>query len=148
MAGLDVFAEEPAKDNVLFGMDQVVLTPHLGASTTEAQEKVALQIAEQMSDYLLTGAVANALNLPSVSAEEAPKLRPYMNLVGQLGGLLGQLADQACVEVAITYEGSVAGLNTKSLTPGGAGGTAGAPDGERQHDQRAGGRRGTRHRGQ
>ena len=96
--------------------DQVVLTPHLGASTTEAQEKVALQIAEQMSDYLLAGAVANALNLPSVSAEEAPRLRPYMNLVGQLGRLLGQLADRALKEVAITYEGSVAGLNTGPLT--------------------------------
>ena len=115
-AGLDVFADEPATDNVLFGMDQVVLTPHLGASTTEAQEKVALQIAEQMSDYLLAGAVANALNLPSVSAEEAPRLRPYMSLVGQLGGLLGQLADRALKEVAIAYEGSVAGLNTRPLT--------------------------------
>ena len=115
-AGLDVFADEPATDNVLFGMDQVVLTPHLGASTTEAQEKVALQIAEQMSDYLLAGAVANALNLPSVSAEEAPRLRPYMNLVGQLGRLLGQLADRALREVAIAYEGSVAGLNTRPLT--------------------------------
>ena len=115
-AGLDVFADEPATDNVLFGMDQVVLTPHLGASTTEAQEKVALQIAEQMSDYLLAGAVANALNLPSVSAEEAPRLRPYMSLVGQLGGLLGQLAERALKEVAIAYEGSVAGLNTRPLT--------------------------------
>ncbi len=115
-AGLDVFVEEPATDNILFGMDQVVLTPHLGASTAEAQEKVAAQVAEQMSDYLLNGAVTNAINLPSVSAEEMPKLKPYMNLMRQLGGLLGQLTDQAIVEVAMTYEGVAAGLNTKPLT--------------------------------
>ncbi|MDA0261654.1 MAG: phosphoglycerate dehydrogenase [Proteobacteria bacterium] len=115
-AALDVFAEEPAKENILFGMDQVVVTPHLGASTTEAQEKVALQIAEQMSDYLLNGAVTNAINMPSVSAEEAPKLKPYMNIVRQLGGLLGQLADGAIVSAVIEYEGVVATLNTKPLT--------------------------------
>ena len=115
-AGLDVFTEEPATDNPLFGMEQVVMTPHLGASTTEAQEKVAQQIAEQMSDYLANGAVTNAINMPSVSAEEGPKLRPYMSLVQQLGGLVGQLANQAVVSVAIAYEGSVAGLNTRPLT--------------------------------
>ncbi len=92
------------------------MTPHLGASTTEAQEKVAQQIAEQMSDYLANGAVTNAINMPSVSAEEGPKLRPYMSLVQQLGGLVGQLANQAVVSVAIAYEGSVAGLNTRPLT--------------------------------
>ena len=74
-AALDVFAEEPARSSPLFELDEVVVTPHLGASTAEAQEKVAVQIAEQIADYLTTGAVVNALNLPSISAEEAPRLR-------------------------------------------------------------------------
>ena len=115
-AAMDVFVEEPAKENILFGMDQVVVTPHLGASTTEAQEKVAVQIAEQMSDYLLNGAVTNAINMPSVSSEEAPRLKPYMSIVRQFGSLLGQLADGAIVSVAIEYEGTVTTLNTKPLT--------------------------------
>ena len=75
-AAVDVFAEEPAKENILFGHEKVVATPHLGASTNEAQVNVAIQVAEQMADYLLTGAVLNALNMPSVSAEDAPKLTP------------------------------------------------------------------------
>jgi len=115
-AALDVFAEEPARENPLFGMPQVVATPHLGASTTEAQEKVAVQIAEQMSDYLLDGAVTNALNMPSVSAEDAPKLRPYMNLVEQLGKFAGQITETGLEAVTIEYAGHVAGLNTKPLT--------------------------------
>ena len=86
-AGLDVFAEEPAKQHPLFGNEKVVCTPHLGASTNEAQENVALQVAEQMSDFLLSGAVSNALNMPSVSAEDAPKLRPYMKLAAQMGAV-------------------------------------------------------------
>ena len=79
-AAIDVFSEEPARDNILFGLEQVVATPHLGASTTEAQENVAIQVAEQMSDFLTVGAVTNALNMPSVSAEDAPKLKPYQKL--------------------------------------------------------------------
>ena len=79
-AALDVFPVEPAKENILFGRDNVVATPHLGASTSEAQENVAVQVAEQMSDFLLSGAVANAVNMPSLSAEEAVRLGPYMNL--------------------------------------------------------------------
>jgi D-3-phosphoglycerate dehydrogenase len=115
-AALDVFEVEPAKDNALFNMDKVVATPHLGASTSEAQENVALQVAEQMADYLLTGAVTNALNMPSVSAEDAPKLRPYMKLAGQLGSFAGQLTENALKSVKIEYLGHVAGLNTKPLT--------------------------------
>ncbi|HQR88749.1 MAG TPA: phosphoglycerate dehydrogenase, partial [Caulobacter sp.] len=92
-AGFDVFTEEPAKANVLFGSDKVVATPHLGASTNEAQENVALQVAEQMSDYLLTGAVTNALNSPSISAEEAPKLKPFVALAEKIGALAGQMVD-------------------------------------------------------
>jgi D-3-phosphoglycerate dehydrogenase len=115
-AGFDVFVEEPAKTNVLFGMENVVCTPHLGASTNEAQENVALQVAEQIADYLLTGAVVNALNMPSVSAEDAPKLRPYMRLAEQLGSLAGQTVETGIKAVTIEYEGHVAGLNTKPLT--------------------------------
>ena len=79
-AAFDVFAEEPAKENPLFGAPNVVCTPHLGAATTEAQENVALQVAEQMSDYLMQGAISNALNAPSVTAEEAPILKPWIDL--------------------------------------------------------------------
>ncbi len=115
-AAFDVFAEEPAKANILFGSDTVICTPHLGASTTEAQENVALQVAEQMSDYLLTGAVTNALNIPSVSAEDAPKLRPYMTLAHQLGSFAGQITEHGLKAVSVAYEGQVAELNTKPLT--------------------------------
>ena len=73
-AAFDVFAKEPAHENPLFGLDNVICTPHLGAATTEAQENVAIQVAEQMSDYLLTGAISNAINFPNITAEEAPKL--------------------------------------------------------------------------
>lgn len=113
---LDVFAEEPAKQNALFGMETVVCTPHLGASTTEAQENVALQVAEQMSDFLLTGAVTNALNMPSVSAEDAPKLRPYIKLADQLGSFAGQITSSGIKSVAISYEGHAAGINTRPLS--------------------------------
>ncbi len=115
-AALDVFKVEPAKESILFGMEKVICTPHLGASTSEAQENVALQVAEQMADYLLTGAVTNALNMPSVSAEDAPKLRPYMQLAGQLGGFLGQVTEHAVKSVSIEYDGAVASLNTRPLT--------------------------------
>ncbi len=115
-AALDVFPSEPARDSVLFGMEQVIATPHLGASTTEAQEKVALQVAEQMANYLLTGTVVNALNMPSVSADEMPRLRPYMALAGQLGSFAGQLTETALKGVKIEYEGQAARLNTTPLT--------------------------------
>lgn len=115
-AAIDVFETEPAKENVLFGIDGVVCTPHLGASTTEAQEKVALQIAEQMADYLLTGAIGNAINFPSISAEEAPRLNPYVKLAGQLGEFAGQLTETSIKVVRIEYSGEVATLNVKPLT--------------------------------
>jgi D-3-phosphoglycerate dehydrogenase len=115
-AALDVFTVEPARENVLFGLDAVVATPHLGASTAEAQEKVALQIAEQMSAYLMTGAVTNALNMPSLSAEEAKRLKPYMQLAEQLGSFAGQLTHTGLSQVTIEYEGHVADFNTRPLT--------------------------------
>jgi len=115
-AALDVFPVEPATQNILFGHPKVVATPHLGAATSEAQENVALQIAEQMSDFLLTGAVVNALNMPSLTAEEATRLRPYMKLAEQLGSFAGQLTESPMRAVAVEYEGHVAELNVKPLT--------------------------------
>ncbi|MBM3488010.1 MAG: phosphoglycerate dehydrogenase [Alphaproteobacteria bacterium] len=113
---IDVFPKEPATDYVLFGRDNVVVTPHLGASTTEAQEKVALQIAEQIADYLATGAVVNAINSPSVSAEESGKLRPYMRLAQEIGSLAGQVTETGIKAVTIEYGGGAAALNTRPLT--------------------------------
>jgi D-3-phosphoglycerate dehydrogenase len=115
-AAIDVFVEEPATQNPLFGRDNFVATPHLGAATSEAQENVALQIAEQMADFLLTGAIANAVNMPSLTAEEAARLKPYMVLAEQLGSFAGQLTETGIRAVAIEYEGAIAELNTKPLT--------------------------------
>ncbi|MGQ0674506.1 MAG: phosphoglycerate dehydrogenase [Rhodospirillales bacterium] len=115
-AALDVFSEEPARANALFGLDQVVVTPHLGAATAEAQENVAVQVAEQMADFLLTGAVSKAINMPSVTSEEAPRLKPYMKLAEQLGSFAGQISETGPTSVRLEYEGLVAGLNTKPLT--------------------------------
>jgi len=115
-AAFDVFTEEPAKSNVLFGRTNVICTPHLGASTTEAQENVALQVAEQMSDYLLNGAISNAVNFPSITAEEAPKLKPFIELAENLGSFAGQLTDSDIAKVQITYEGGVAEMKIKALT--------------------------------
>ncbi len=115
-AALDVFEDEPAKENALFGMEQVICTPHLGASTSEAQENVAIQVAEQMADYLVNGTVTNALNMPSVSAEDAAKLNPFITLAGQLGSFAGQITETGLNKVVIEYEGHVAKLNTKPLS--------------------------------
>ncbi|MDO8296796.1 MAG: phosphoglycerate dehydrogenase [Caulobacter sp.] len=115
-AGFDVFTAEPAKENPLFGSDKVVATPHLGASTNEAQENVALQVAEQMSDYLLTGAVTNALNSPSITAEEAPKLKPFVALAEKIGAFAGQMVDFGIKTIDIAYEGEVSALNVKPMT--------------------------------
>jgi len=114
-AALDVFAEEPANENVLFGTPNFICTPHLGASTSEAQVNVALQVAEQLADYLVNGGVTNALNMPSLSAEEAPKLKPYMGLAEQLGSLVGQLAHGNLTEISIERSGAAAELNGKPI---------------------------------
>jgi D-3-phosphoglycerate dehydrogenase len=115
-AALDVFAEEPAKDNPLFGTSGLICTPHLGASTTEAQVNVAIQIAEQMSDFLLLGGITNAVNVPSLSAEEAPRLKPYMGLAEKLGRLVGQIAGTEIRSIDIEVEGAAAELNIKPIT--------------------------------
>jgi D-3-phosphoglycerate dehydrogenase len=115
-AALDVFVEEPATASPLFGTPNFISTPHLGASTDEAQVNVAIQVAEQMSDFLLTGGVTNALNVPSLSAEEAPKLKPYMALAEQLGALTGQLVSDGIQGVTVEVEGAAAELNIKPIT--------------------------------
>jgi D-3-phosphoglycerate dehydrogenase / 2-oxoglutarate reductase len=115
-AAFDVFSEEPATANPLFGHPNVVCTPHLGASTMEAQENVALQIAEQMSDYLLRGAITNAVNFPSISAEEAPQLRPFITLAEKLGSFAGQLTETGISKVQVACDGEVAKMNTRAIT--------------------------------
>ena len=121
-AAFDVFAEEPAKANILFGHPNFIATPHLGASTLEAQENVALQVAEQMADYLLTGAVSNALNSPSVTADEAPKLKPFVALAEKLGAFAGQMVDADLKTIEIEFVGEVSKLNVKPMTAAGLAG--------------------------
>ncbi|MDP8996393.1 MAG: phosphoglycerate dehydrogenase [Pseudomonadota bacterium] len=115
-AALDVFEVEPATNHKLFNLENVVCTPHLGAATDEAQENVALQVAEQMADYLIKGAVTNALNMPSISAEEAPRLKPFVALAEKLGSFAGQLTEDTLTGIVIEYAGDVGNLNTKALT--------------------------------
>ncbi|MEM0922833.1 MAG: phosphoglycerate dehydrogenase [Pseudomonadota bacterium] len=115
-AAFDVFETEPATQNPLFGLPNVVVTPHLGAATSEAQENVALQVAEQMAEYLTQGAISNAINAPSITAEEAPLLRPWVKLAEVLGGFAGQLTEEAIAEIEIEYVGRVGALNLKPLT--------------------------------
>ena len=114
-AALDVFEVEPATESPLFGLPNVVCTPHLGASTTEAQENVALQVAEQMSDYLLTGAVQNALNMPSVTAEEAVVMGPWIKLASHLGSFIGQMTEEPIKAINILYDGTVSSMNLAAL---------------------------------
>jgi D-3-phosphoglycerate dehydrogenase len=115
-AALDVFSEEPAKENRLFGTPGLICTPHLGASTNEAQVNVAIQVAEQMSDFLLLGGITNAVNVPSLSADEAPRLKPYMALAEKLGRLIGQIAGTEIRSIDVEVEGAAAELNIKPIT--------------------------------
>ncbi len=117
-AGFDVFETEPATDSPLFGLPNVVCTPHLGASTSEAQENVAVQVAEQMSDYLLTGAVTNALNMPSVTAEEAKIMGPWLKLAEHLGAFVGQMTNEPIKAINILYDGNVTEMNLEALNCG------------------------------
>ena len=133
----------------LFGLENVVCTPHLGAATAEAQENVALQVAEQMSDFLLTGAVSNAINMPSVSAEDAPRLKPYMELCRLLGAFAGQLTqarEGVIRRVLIEYEGHAAAAEHASADRRRTRRPDDAGDGGHQHGQRAGSRARPRYR--
>ena len=140
-----MFVEEPAKANVLFGAPNFVATPHLGASTNEAQENVALQVAEQMSDYLLTGAVTNALNSPSVTADEAPKLKPFVALAEKLGAFAGQMVDVGLKAIDIAYEGDVADAERQAADRRRPGRRAAADAGGGQHGLGPGRGQGARH---
>lgn len=115
-AALDVFAVEPAKQHNLFGTPGFIATPHLGASTNEAQENVAVQVAEQMADYVLTGAISNAINTPSITAEEAPRLKPWVDLADKLGTMMGQLLHEPATAIQITYKGEITSLNTNPMS--------------------------------
>ena len=115
-AALDVFETEPATASPLFGTPGFISTPHLGASTSEAQVNVAIQVAEQMSDFLLLGGVTNAINMPSLTAEEAPRLKPYMALAEKLGKLAGQILGEDVGAVSVEVEGAAAQLNQKPIT--------------------------------
>ncbi len=115
-AALDVFEIEPATENPLFEFENIICTPHLGAATSEAQENVALQVAEQMSDYLLNGAISNAINFPSITAEEAPRLKPFITLAEQLGSFAGQLTETGLKSIRLEYVGEVSEMNVKALT--------------------------------
>jgi len=129
-AAFDVFEVELATDSPLFNLPNVVCTPHLGAATTEAQENVAVQVAEQMSDYLLTGAVTNALNMPSVTAEEAKIMGPWLALAGHLGAFIGQMTSEPIKAINILYDGTVSSMNLAALNCGVVAGImkAGNPD--------------------
>ncbi|KQB14508.1 phosphoglycerate dehydrogenase [Rhodobacter capsulatus] len=114
-AAFDVFSVEPAEANPLFNLPNVVCTPHLGASTSEAQENVALQVAEQMANYLLDGAVENALNMPSMTADEARVMGPWVKLAEYLGAFIGQMTDEPITAINVTYDGTASTMNLRAL---------------------------------
>jgi len=115
-AALDVFEVEPAKENILFDHDKVIMTPHLGASTKEAQENVAVQVAGQIANYLNDNVIENSLNIPSVSQEDAKLLNPYLLLGEQMGAFIGQIIENPIKKIKIEYHGEVTKLNTKPIT--------------------------------
>jgi D-3-phosphoglycerate dehydrogenase len=117
-AALDVFAVEPTnmENCPMLGLNNFICTPHLGASTTEAQENVALTIAEQVADYLKTGVIANAVNVPSVSGDVLAQVGPYVTLGEMLGSLHMQIAKGSVQDVSIEYSGELADMNTSPIT--------------------------------
>ncbi|SRR6266496_232607 len=114
-AGLDVFVSEPLKNSPLTALDNVVLTPHVGGSTNEAQEAVGVQIAKQVKDYLKDGVIQNAVNVPSVSHDEYLKLQPYIILAERLGAFLAQVSEGPLEEIAVRYSGEIAEWKTELI---------------------------------
>ena len=114
-AALDVFVEEPLKNSPLTALDNVILTPHIGGSTHEAQEAVGVQIAQQVKEYLKHGVIQNAVNVPSVSHDEYIKLQPYIVLAERLGSFLAQVSAGAMEEISIRYSGEISEWKTELI---------------------------------
>ncbi len=112
---LDVFSVEPPKESPYFGLDNVILSPHIAGSTAEAQEAVGVQIAQQVREYLKLGVVQNAVNLPSLSHEEYTKLAPYIDLAGRLGSFLAQAEKGGIEAIDLVYEGALAEAKTEMI---------------------------------
>jgi D-3-phosphoglycerate dehydrogenase len=115
-AALDVFEKEPPENNPLLTLDTVVATPHLGASTKEAQENVAVAVAEQIVDYLINGTIRNAVNFPSIPADQIARLQPYINLAEKLGGFSSQIFEGGVTEITIEYCGDASTVDTAPIT--------------------------------
>lgn len=115
-AALDVFEQEPPQNNPLFDLDEVICTPHLGASTDEAQKNVAAAIAEQIANYLLHGTIKNAVNVTSVSGDTFARIKPYMDLAEKLGSFQSQLESGALEEITVEYSGDIVELDVTPIT--------------------------------
>jgi len=115
-AALDVFEKEPLKESPLLELDNFICTPHLGASTAEAQENVAIAVARQMVDYLKRGVIRNAVNAPSLEPEVLSKIQPYLNLAEKLGSLESQLSEGRIEEIRIDYRGEITAMDLAPLT--------------------------------
>jgi len=115
-AALDVFEKEPPENNPLLSLDNFICTPHLGASTKEAQENVAVAVAEQIVDYLIHGTIRHAVNFPSIPADQVARLQPYINLAEKLGGFAAQMFEGGVTEITIEYRADAAQINTAPVT--------------------------------
>jgi len=115
-AAFDVFEKEPPENHPLMTLDNFIATPHLGASTLEAQENVATAVAEQIVDYLIAGTVRNAVNVPSVPADQLPSLSPYINLAERMGLFTAQVIEGGITQVTVEYSGDVSNLKLEPVT--------------------------------